>query len=237
MTFHCRAPTFPTPQSHPQRPVPTLGPPWAQSPTHPTLSPAAPLPVAPATLSRGRGTGTLVRETRLCPRQQKHGGAPETLPLARIHAAQGAMRTVLRWLRRPDPRPGAAPREVLCARGAARNRLRKVREMGPAVAALPPLEAHEPLPGEESLQRAMEALKGMAKAQRAREDRERVRAWRKWLDDAWSSDQGAIYRWLGGEGFTPPGGFSDPGGRDPNLRRGGNGCPGAPRLGPHQPEI
>ena len=58
----------------------------------PHLAPAdidgrAPLPVAPAMLSRGRGTGTLVRETRLCPRQQKHGGTPETLPLARIHAA------------------------------------------------------------------------------------------------------------------------------------------------------
>ena len=111
---------------------------------------------------------------------------------------------MLRWLRRPDPRPGATPREVLCAWGAARNRLRKVREMGPAFAALPPLEAHEPLPGEESLQRAMEALKGMAKAQRAREDRERVRAWREWLDHAWSLDQGAVYRWLGGDGFTPP---------------------------------
>ena len=61
-----------------------------------------------------------------------------------------------------------------------------------------------PLPGEESLQRAIEALKGMAKAQRAREDRERVRAWREWLDEARSSDQGAVYWWLGGEGFTPP---------------------------------
>ena len=141
----------------------------------PQLAPAdidgrTPLPVAPATLCRGRGTRALVRETPLCPRQQKHGGAPETLPLARIHAAQGALRTVLRWLHRPDPRPGAAPREVLCAWGAARKRLRKVREMGPAFAALPPLEAHEPLPGEESLHRATEALRGMAKVQRARED-------------------------------------------------------------------
>ena len=106
----------------------------------PHLAPAdidgrAPLPVAPATLSRGRGTGTLVRATCLCLRQQKQGGAPETLPLACVHAAQGALRTVLRWLRRP------------------------------------------------------------------------------------------------------PGGLSDPGGRDPHLRCGGNGCPGAPRLGAHQPEV
>ena len=175
----------------------------------PHLAPAdidgpAPLPVAPATLSKGRGTGTLVRETRLCPRQQKQGGAPETLPLARVHAAQGALRTVLRWLRRPDPRPGAAPRGLPCAWEAARSRLRRVREMGPAFAALPPLEEHVSLPGEGPLQGAMEALKGMAKAQRAREDRERVRAWREWLDKAWSADQGAVYRWLGGEGFTPP---------------------------------
>ena len=31
-----------------------------------------------------------------------------------------------------------------------------------------------------------------------------MRAWRDWLDEAWSADQGAVYRWLGGEGFTPP---------------------------------
>ena len=208
----------------------------------PQLAPAdvdvrPPLPVAPATKRRERGTGALVRDTSLCPREQKHGGAPETLPLTRIHAAQGALRIVLRWLRRPDPRPGAAPREVPCAWGAARNRLRKVREMGPAFAALPRLEAHEPLPGEEAFRRAMEALRGMAGAQRAREDGEIVRAWREWLDHAWSSEQGAVYRWLGGEGFAPPGGLSGPGGRDPHLRCGGDGCPGGTRLGAHQSGV
>ena len=30
-----------------------------------------------------------------------------------------------------------------------------------------------------------------------------MRAWCMWLDEAWSSDQGAVYRWLGGDGFAP----------------------------------
>ena len=36
------------------------------------------------------------------------------------------------------------------------------------------------------------------------EDRERLRAWRSWLEEAWSTDQGAVYRWLKDESYAPP---------------------------------
>ena len=36
------------------------------------------------------------------------------------------------------------------------------------------------------------------------EDRERLRAWRSWLEEAWSTDQGAVYQWLKDESYAPP---------------------------------
>ena len=36
------------------------------------------------------------------------------------------------------------------------------------------------------------------------EDKDRVREWRAWLEEAWSSDQGGVYRWLKDESYAPP---------------------------------
>ena len=75
----------------------------------PTLQPedvdqAHPLPVAPMALPRGRGTAALIREVRQCPKQMRAGGGPKTSVLARIHAAQGAARS-LRRQAHPPQRP------------------------------------------------------------------------------------------------------------------------------------
>ena len=72
----------------------------------PDIDRRPPLPVALDSMRRGRGTAALVREDRLCPRQQRSNGAPETCPLARLHGVQGAIRPVLRWLRDPHRAPG-----------------------------------------------------------------------------------------------------------------------------------
>ena len=167
-----------------------------------------PLLAAPAAMRRGRGTEALIGETRLCPQQQKTGrggGAPEMLPQAHIHGAQGALTTMQRWLQDRQRGPGVAPREVLCAWQAARKRPRRFQELlGPEFAAIPMPEGGGSLPREGPLMEAVGALRRMAKDQRAREDRGRMQAWRAWLEEAWSSDQGTVYHSLGGEGFAPP---------------------------------
>ena len=77
---------------------------WAEeesllAPSMPALQPedvneAHPLPVAPMAVQRGRGTAALIREVRQCPEQMRAGGGPKTSVLARIHAAQGALRSL-----------------------------------------------------------------------------------------------------------------------------------------------
>ena len=76
----------------------------------PTLQPddvneAHPLPVAPMVLRRGRGTAALMREVRHCPKQMRASGGPKTSVLARIHAAQAAVRS-LRQQANPRPPSG-----------------------------------------------------------------------------------------------------------------------------------
>ena len=36
------------------------------------------------------------------------------------------------------------------------------------------------------------------------EDQDGLREWRSWLEEAWTSDQGAVYRWLKDESYAPP---------------------------------
>ena len=79
------------------------------APSVPALQPedvneAHPLPVAPMALQRGRGTAALIREVRQCPKQMRAGGGLKTSVLARIHAAQGAVRS-LRQQAHPPQRP------------------------------------------------------------------------------------------------------------------------------------
>ena len=54
-------------------------------------------------------------------------------------------------------------------------------------------------------------LQGRIRTERQRGDKDRLQAWRDWLDEAWSSKQGAVYKskqgavykWLKGESFAP----------------------------------
>ena len=47
-------------------------------------------------------------------------------------------------------------------------------------------------------------LAGGIRTERQRGDKDRLQAWRDWLDEAWSSKQGAVYKWLKGESFAAP---------------------------------
>ena len=55
-----------------------------------------------------------------------------------------------------------------------------------------------------SLRSLRTALAGKVRATLRAEDRDRIREWRVWLDEAWSSDQGAVYRWLKDESYALP---------------------------------
>ena len=57
-------------------------------------------------------------------------------PEARLQARQGSLRTLLGWLERLDPRPGAAPRLVLEAWYAMQQRLRRVHAVADEYASL-----------------------------------------------------------------------------------------------------
>ena len=184
----------------------------------PTLQPedvdqAHPLPVAPMALPRGRGTAALIREVRQCPKQMRAGGGPKTSVLARIHAAQGAARS-LRRQAHPPQRPadrvrgrGESTSHSWCA---LRRRVQRLHELQMPELARFPLtpqavaNAGAPVPSAAALHECIEQLKRLAATQVQREDRERVQAWRSWLQAEWGTKPGAVYRWLKEEGFSPP---------------------------------
>ena len=64
--------------------------------------------------------------------------------------------------------------------------------------------AGAPVPSAATLDECIVQLKGLAATQVQREDRERVQAWRAWLQAEWGTKPGAVYRWLKEEGFSPP---------------------------------
>ena len=68
--------------------------------------------LAPPHLPRGMRTDQLLRDVRLCPKQRRDTGGPHTCPLARIQAAQGPLREVVRWLEGPLHGVGATSRRV-----------------------------------------------------------------------------------------------------------------------------
>ena len=92
-----------------------------------TLPAGATLPLASPHLPRGRGTDELLRVVRLCPKQRRDTGGPLTCSVARVQAAQGPLREVLRWLERPAQGPGVLPRAVQQAWVALRRRLGRLR--------------------------------------------------------------------------------------------------------------
>ena len=170
----------------------------------PKLRPGAELPAAPRNYKRGRGTVRLLKRVRLCPRQRRTTGDPVACPEARLQAVQGSLRTVLGWLERPDPRPGAAPRLVMEAWYALQRRLQRVHALGDEYAALQVPDPPDRLPPAAELRGLRTALQGRIRTERQRGDKDRLQAWRDWLDEAWSSKQGAVYKWLKGESFAPP---------------------------------
>ena len=169
-----------------------------------TLPARATLALAPPHLPRGRGTDQLLREVRLCPKQRRDTGGPLTCPVARVQAAQGPLREVLRWLGRPAQGPGILPRAVQQAWTTLRRRLGRLRVLGPEYADLEPGGAHDRLAPLASLRRLSAALAGKVRATVRAEDKDRVREWREWLEESWSSDQGAVYRRLKDESYAPP---------------------------------
>ena len=171
----------------------------------PDILPAgATLPLAPPHLPRGKGTDQLLREVRLCPKERRDTGGPLTCPVARIEAAQGPLREVLRWLERPAQGPGVMPRAVQQAWAALLRRLDRLRALGPEYVDFEPGGAPGRLAPLASLRRLSAALAGKVRATLRAEDKDRVQEWRAWLEDSWSSDRGAVYRWLKGESYAPP---------------------------------
>ena len=87
--------------------------------------PVAPLPAAPAHLEKGQGTGGLLKEVRLVTwlRGGGGGGRAATCPLPRIPAGLGSLRPFLRWLLRPDPKPGPPQCKVVDSWRALLNQL------------------------------------------------------------------------------------------------------------------
>ena len=159
-----------------------------------TLPAGATPPLAPPHLPRGRGTDQLLREVRICPKQRRDTGGSLTCPVARIQAAQGPLRKVLRWLERPAQGAGALPQTVQQAWAALRHRLDRFRTLGPEYADFEPGDAPGRLASLASLRRLSTALAGKVRAALRAEDKDRVREWRAWLEESWSSDQGAVYR-------------------------------------------
>ena len=169
-----------------------------------SLPTGATLPLAPPHLPRGRSTDQLLWEVRLCPKQRRDTGGALTCPVARVQAAQGPLRAVLRWLGRPAQGPGVLPRAVQHAWTALRCRLGRLRALGPAYADFEPGGAPDRLAPLASLRRLSATLAGTVRARLRAEDQDRVREWHEWLEESWSSDQGAVYRWLKDESYAPP---------------------------------
>ena len=124
--------------------------------------------------------------------------------MARGQAAQGPLREVLRWLERPAQGPGVLPRAVQQAWTALGRRLGRLRALCPEYAHFEPGGApHRPAPLA-SLRRLSAALAGRVRTTLREEDKDRVREWREWLEESWSSDHRAVYRWLKDESCAPP---------------------------------
>ena len=158
---------------------------------------AEPLPLLSSNTSLGCAPGS----------KQPVTGLPETAPLARLHAAVGALRPVLNWRRTAPARPHVPPRAVEQAWRGARRRIQAVRTLRlPRSDALPDLPrlGEVPIPAAEHLEATIRDLQRLVRDQARREDAERTSAWKAWLVEEMSVRPGAVYRWLREEGFSPP---------------------------------
>ena len=98
---------------------------------------------------------------------------------------------------------GAILRRVQQAWAAFRRCLGKLRALGSEYAGLEPGGTHR-LASLESLRRFRTALAGKVRATLRAEDEGRLREWRAWLEEGWTSDHGAVYQWLKDESYAPP---------------------------------
>ena len=149
-----------------------------------SLPAGATLPLAPSHLPRGTGTDQLLREVRLCPKQRRDTRGPLSCPVARIQAAQGPLRDVLRWLERPARGAGALPHGLQQAWAALRRRLGRLRALGPEYAGLELNGSHDRLAPLASLRRLRATLAGKVRATLRAEDKDRIHEWRAWLEEA-----------------------------------------------------
>ena len=141
-------------------------------------------PAGPTTPAPRQGHGPTASGGAPLPQAAARHGGPLTCPVARVQAAQGPLREVLRWLERPAQGPGVLPR----AWTALRRRLGRLRALGPEYADFEPGGAPDRLAPLASLRRLSAALAGRVRATLRAEDKDRVREWRAWLEESWSSD-------------------------------------------------
>ena len=172
--------------------------------TEDSLLAGAALPLAPPHLPWGKGTDQLPHEVHLCPKQRQDTGGPLTCPLTCMKAAQDPLGNVLRWLKRPARGVGAAPSGVRHAWTALRRRLEGLRALGLEYTDLELGGTHDRLAPLESLSRFHTTLAGRLRATLWAEDQGHLREWRVWLQVTWTSDQGAVYRWLKDDIYAPP---------------------------------
>ena len=154
-----------------------------------SLPAAAELLLAPSHLPRGRGTDQLLKEVRLCPKQRRHTKGPLSCPVARIQAAHGPLRDILRCVERPARGAGALPHKVRQAWAALQRRLGKLRAPGPEYATLYLNGSHNVLAPLASLRRFRTTVARKVQATLRAEDNDRLREWRAWLEEARSSQQ------------------------------------------------
>ena len=141
---------------------------------------------------------------RLCSKQRLDTWGPLTCPVALIQAAEGLLQDVLCWQEQPARGVGAMPNRVQQAWTALRRRPGRLRASGPEYAGLELNGSRDRLAPLESLCRLGTTLVGKVRATLRAEDRGRLHEWRSWLEEAWTSDQGAVHRWLKNESYAPP---------------------------------
>ena len=96
------------------------------------------------------------------------------------------------------------PRRVRQAWAALRRRLGRLHALGPEYASLELDGSHDRLAPLAPLCRLRTTLAGKIQASLRAEDKDRLHEWPSWLEEASSSDQGAVYCWLKDESYAPP---------------------------------
>ena len=130
--------------------------------------------------------------------------SPRTIGKKGWRQAAGGLWDVLRLLERLARDAGAMPRKVQQAWAVLRRPLGRLCALGPEYASLQLDGSHHRLAPLPSLRRLCTTLAGRIRATLRAEDKDRLHEWRSWLEDASSSDQGAVYRWLKDESYAPP---------------------------------